>query len=138
VLPSVTVTFGSTVVETPPPGVLDVGFSAPAVERDIVGEPTVTLSYQGFALPAQTFLYARVVDAATGLVAGNQVTPIPVVLNGFPHTVTRKLEIVALRGKPTSNLRLQLLTSTPLYGPQRSTGTVTLTSVTGSLPLVTP
>jgi len=138
VLPSVTVTFGSTVIEVPAPGVLDVGFSAPAVERDIVGEPTVTLSYQGFALPTQTFLYARVVDAATGLVAGNQVTPIPVVLNGLPHTVTRKLETVALRGKPTSNLRLQLLTSTPLYGPQRSTGAVTVTSVTGSLPLVTP
>ena len=64
------------------------------------------------------------------------VTPIPVVLDGQTHTISRPLEVVALRGHPTSNLRLQLVPSAPLYGPQRSLGSVTVSSLTTSLPLV--
>ena len=136
VLPSVAVTLGTTVVATPPSGTLEIRYAPPPVEGDIVGEPTVTLTYRGFALPFATFLYARVVDAAAARVVGDQVTPIPVVLDGRWRTVTRKLEIVVLRGRPTSDVRLQVLTSAPLYGPQRSVGSVSVSSLTSSLPLV--
>lgn len=62
-------------------------------------------------------------------------TPIPIVLDCLTHTISRPLEVVALRGRPTSNLRLQLVASAPLYGPQRSLGSMTA-SVTTSLSLV--
>jgi ABC-2 type transport system ATP-binding protein len=136
VLPSVTASAGATVISTPPPGMVESRYAAPAAERDIVGEPTLTLTYRGFALPSSTFVYARVVDSAAGRVVNNQVTPIPVRLDGATRTVTRKLEVIALRGRPTSDLRLQIVTGTPLYGPQRSAGTVTLTAITSSLPVV--
>jgi hypothetical protein len=58
------------------------------------------------------------------------------VLDGVTRTVTRKLETVALRGRPTSDLRLQIVPATPVYGPQRSLGSVTLTAIASSLPIV--
>jgi ABC-2 type transport system ATP-binding protein len=135
-LPSVNVTAGPIVVATPVLSMLEARYAAPAADVDIVGEPTLTLTYRGTALPAATFLYAQVVDAASGRVVGDQVTPIPVLLNGVQHTITRKLEVVAVRGRPTSDLRLQIVPTAPLYGPQRSAGTVASLSLTSTLPIV--
>jgi ABC-2 type transport system ATP-binding protein len=135
-LPAVNVTLGSTVVGTPPVGMVEARYHAPSVDSDIVGEPSFTLTYSGFALPTTTFLYAQVVDAAAGRVVGNQVTPIPVVLDGRSHTITRSLEAIALRGRPTSDLRVQLVSSTPIYGSQRAVGTITASSITSTLPMV--
>ncbi len=136
VLPTVTVTAGTIGITAPNPGMVEAPYASPAVESDIVGEPALTLTYRGFALPSATFVYAQVVDVAAGRVVNNQVTPIPVLLDGATRTVTRKLEVIALRGRPTSDLRLQIVTGTPVYGPQRSAGTVALTAVSSSLPIV--
>jgi ABC-2 type transport system ATP-binding protein len=137
-IPTLAATLGPYVVATPSAAGIEVPYAAPAAETDIVGAPTVTLTYHGSVLltPSKTFVYAQVVDAGAGRVVGGLVTPIPVVLDGLSHTITRPLEVVALRGRPTSNLRLQLLPNSSLYGPQRSLGSVTLSSVTTSLPLV--
>ena len=137
-IPTIAATLGPYVVATPSAAGLEVPYAAPAADTDIVGAPSVTLTYQGSVLltSPQTFVYAQVVDASAGRVVGGLVTPIPVVLDGLSHTITRPLEIVALRGRPTSDLRLQLLPSSPLYGPQRSLGSMTVSSVTTSLPLV--
>ena len=70
VLPTVTVTAGSTVISTPVLGMVERRYSSLAAERDIVGEPTLTLTYRGFALPSTTFLYAQVADVAAGRVVG--------------------------------------------------------------------
>lgn len=136
--PSPSVTIGPIVLPAPALSVVDVAYAAPAAAVDIVGEPTVTLTYQGNAWPASTFLYAQVVDAATQQVVGSQVTPIPVVLDGLPHTITRKLEVIAIRARPDSQLRLQLLPSTTLYGTQRSVGSVNLSAISSSLPVRSP
>jgi ABC-2 type transport system ATP-binding protein len=137
-IPTLTATLGPYVVATPSAAGLEVPYAAPPAETDIVGAPTVTLTYRGSVLltSSKTFVYAQVVDASAGRVVGGLVTPIPVVLDGLTHTITRPLEVVALRGRPTSNLRLQLLPSSPLYGPQRSLGSMTVSSLTTSLPLV--
>ena len=136
VVPTVAATLGETAVATPPLGMVETRYAAPAAERDIVGEPSLTLTYSGLALPSSTFLYAQVVDIAAGRVVGNQVTPIPVVLDGLPRTVTRQLEVIAMRARRSSDLRLQIVSATPVYGPQRSAGWVTLTAVASSLPVV--
>ncbi len=136
-IPTVAATLGPYVVATPSTAALEVPYAPPAAEADVVGAPTVTLTYHGSApLTPETFVYAQIVDADAGRVVGGLVTPIPVVLDGLTRTVTRPLEVVALRVRPTSSLRLQLVASSPLYGPQRSLGTVTISSLTTSLPLV--
>ena len=137
-IPTVAATLGPYVVATPSPAGIEVPYAAPPAETDIVGAPSITMTYHGSVLltAPQTFVYAQIVDASAGRVVGGLVTPIPVVLDGLSHTITRPLEVVALRGRPTSDLRLQLLPSSPLYGPQRSLGSITVSSVTTALPLV--
>ena len=133
-LPSLTL--GPIVLGAPPLSVVEIPFDPPAVARDVVGEPTVTLTYRGSALPVSTFVYAQVFDAATKRVVGAQVTPIPVVLDGREHTITRRLDAIALRARPDSRLRLQLVPSTRVYGMQRSVGSVRLGPISSTLPLV--
>lgn len=48
--------------------------------NQIVGAPTLSFSYQG--LGTSRTVYAQLVDDKTGLVLGNNVTPIPVMLDG--------------------------------------------------------
>jgi ABC-2 type transport system ATP-binding protein len=136
VSPTVTATAGTTTISTPLLAMVESRYASPAADSDIVGEPTLSLTYRGVALPSSTFLYAQVVDVVAGRVVGNQVTPVPVVLDGLTHTVTRMLEAVALRGRPSSDLRLQIVGATPVYGPQRSAGSVTLSAITSALPVV--
>lgn len=135
-LPSLSVSLGPITIGTPVLNVLQARYGSPPAEADVVGEPTLTMTYRGFALPAATFVYAQVVDAATGLVVGGQVTPIPVVLDGRQHTVTRRLEVVAAHVRPSSDLRLELVPAATIYGLQRSTGTITVQEMSSTLPLV--
>ena len=51
----------------------------------IVGAPELEFTYSGTG--ASRHVYAQLVDDTTGLVLGNQVTPIPVTLDGEKHTV---------------------------------------------------
>lgn len=111
-------------------------FPSPPAGSDVLGAPRVKLVYHGSAVPTRTFLYAQVVDVPHGRVAGDQVTPIPVVLDGRTRTVERPLEMLALRAGPDSDLRLQLTSGTTVYGPQHSVGKVRLQSIQASLPLV--
>jgi ABC-2 type transport system ATP-binding protein len=135
-VPSLSITLGPISIGTPILNVLKASYESPSEEADVVGEPTLTLTYRGIALPSTTFVYAQVVDAATELVLGDQVTPIPVVLDGAQHTVTRSLEAVAAHVRPTSNLRLELVPSATIYGAQRSIGTITVQGMSSTLPLV--
>jgi ABC-2 type transport system ATP-binding protein len=87
-------------------------------------------------VPAQTHLYAQLVDVAASRVLGNQATPIPVALDGLEHTIQRPLEMIAAHARPGSAYRLQITPATTLYTPQRSAGTVSFPGVSISLPLV--
>lgn len=121
---------------TPAANAAEVRFPSPTAGRDVLGEPRVRIVYSGRALPARTFLYAQVLEARRRRVAGGQVTPIPVILDGRTRTVERSLETVALRATPASDLRLQIIPGSSVYGVQRSAGTVRLRSTRASLPLV--
>jgi ABC-2 type transport system ATP-binding protein len=59
----------------------------------VVGVPQLTVAYRGLATNGQTHtsIYAQIVDDATGLVLGNQVTPVPVTLDGVAHTLTEPM-----------------------------------------------
>lgn len=104
----------------------------------VLGAPEVSLTYSG-TVPAgdrPTRVFAQVLDPETGLVLGNQITPIKVVLDGKQHTTKVPLEMIAYSAASGSELRLQLVATTSAYAKPRSGGTVTFTKVGVSLPTV--
>ncbi|HEV7362842.1 MAG TPA: CocE/NonD family hydrolase [Solirubrobacteraceae bacterium] len=129
---------GGAIIASPTASPVDVPIRNPATAQDVVGEPSLTLRYTGTASPAATVVFAQIVDGRRNVVLGNQVTPIPVVLDGQPHTVTRPLEGVAAHVSPDSQYRLQIIDGTNVYGPQRSSGAVTMSAIAVSLPVADP
>jgi ABC-2 type transport system ATP-binding protein len=122
---------------TPGPATNAVDVSVPLARRAvIVGAPTVTLTYSGKVTSGvrPTRVFAQLVDPATGIVVGNQVTPIPVILDGRPHTLTIPLETVAYTATPGTNLELQLVATTVAYITPRLGGSVDFTRVRVVLP----
>jgi ABC-2 type transport system ATP-binding protein len=117
---------------------VNVTIATPKAPVALVGAPRVTISYTGNAAPATTRIYGQIVDDATDKVLGNLVTPIPVELDGAPHTVTRPLEIVSATTHPGQTFTLQLASSTVPYDRQRSSGAVTISKVDVSVPVVRP
>ena len=81
-----------------------------------------------------TRIFAQLVDPTTGIVVGNQVTPVPVTLDGRSHTVTIPLETVAYTAAPGTKLELQLVSTTVAYATPRLGGTVHLARIRVVLP----
>jgi ABC-2 type transport system ATP-binding protein len=105
----------------------------PEVTAQVVGRPSVRLTYSGTGVA--THVFAQIVDEARGVVLGNQVTPIPVKLDGATHTITRSLEGVAAAG---GRYRLQLIGGSQVYGPARGVGAITFSAARISLPTASP
>ena len=59
---------------------------------------------------------------------GNQATPIPVTLDGQPHTITRPLEAIAASAPAGAKYTLQLIGGTQLYGPVRGAAAITFSA----------
>jgi ABC-2 type transport system ATP-binding protein len=117
---------------------VNVAVPRPAGPTHLVGAPQLTLAYTGTAAPADVRVYAQLVDDATGIVLGNQVTPIPLTLDGRARTVSRPLEMVSALAKPGSGLTLPLFASSNVYDLQRATGAVTFSNVRLRLPTARP
>ncbi len=105
----------------------------PEVTRQVVGRPRVRLTYSGTGTVKHVF--AQIVDEQRNLVLGNQVTPIPVTLDGASHTVTRRLEGVAAAG---GRYRLQIIGGSQVYGPVRGVGAITVSAARIELPTTSP
>ncbi len=118
--------------------VVNVAIAPPKGPVDVVGFPTLTMTYRGRALPGRTWLYAQVLDKVTGRVVNAQVTPVPVVLDGTEHTVSLPLNGIATRANAGSRYLLQVIAGSTIFGLQRSTGSVTLSDVRVSLPVIDP
>ena len=113
-------------------------FQAPRERVDVVGEPQVEIAYSGTAVDPSAHVFAQIVDRERNIVLGNQSTPIPLTLDGKPHTVSRALEGVAASVGPESSYALQLTGGTMLYGPTRNAGTIDVARVRIELPTAGP
>ncbi|WP_323055676.1 CocE/NonD family hydrolase [Mycobacterium pinniadriaticum] len=102
----------------------------------VVGAPQLTFTYSGTG--SGNHLYAQLVDNSTGLVLGNQVTPILVTLDGDEHTVSVPLEMVAQTLKPGQKVTVQLFSSSASYRAVGSLGELTVSSMQLTLPTVDP
>ena len=96
----------------------------------IVGAPQLHLTYHGTVATGArpTRVFAQLVDPTTGLVLGNQITPIEVVLDGKSHTAAVPLEMIAFTTKPGGSLLLQIVATTVAYAQPRLGGSVTMTA----------
>jgi ABC-2 type transport system ATP-binding protein len=106
--------------------------------NDIVGAPHLDLTYRGTSPPGErpTRVFAQLVDDETGLVLGNQITPIEVTLDGKEHDASVPLEMVAFTARRASRLTLQLVATTVSYAEPRLGGRVDFSSVKLALPAV--
>ncbi|MCB0949892.1 MAG: X-Pro dipeptidyl-peptidase [Mycobacterium sp.] len=101
----------------------------------LVGAPELTLTYSGTGTGRH--VYAQLVDDTTGLVLGSIVTPIPVTLDGQPHTITIDLEPVAHTLAPGETVTLQLVSAAGIYETVvPSLGTLKVSSMQIALPTV--
>jgi len=103
----------------------------------IVGAPHLVFTYRG-TVPAHsrpTRVFAQLVDTSTGLVLGNQVTPIDVTLDGHTHTASVPLEIVAYTATPASHVELQLVATTVAYATPQLGGSVNFSTIRLTLPV---
>ena len=122
---------GSPLAASPAANALNVAI--PEVTSPVVGRPVLTLTYTGAG--AVTHVFAQIVDEARNVVLGNQVTPIPVRLDGGMHTITRSLEGVAAAG---GRYHLQLIGGSQVYGPVRGAGAITFSAARIELPTASP
>jgi ABC-2 type transport system ATP-binding protein len=105
----------------------------------VLGAPLLTLTYRG-TVPAgtsPTAVFAQLVDDKTSLVVGNQVTPVPLLLDGSTHRTTVPLETIAFAAHSGAHLTLQLVATTVAYAQPRLGGAVTFDQVRLSMPTVT-
>ena len=110
----------------------------PANAANVVGAPKLTLTYSGTS-PAgarPTRVFAQLVDELSGVVIGNQITPIAVTLDGQSHTTTVPLETVAYTARPGAKITLQIVATTTAYAQPRLGGTIVLRAVKIELPTV--
>ena len=117
---------------------VNVAIPGPANEANVLGAPSLNLTYQGTAAPQNTWVQAQIVNPRNGLVLSNMTTPIPVVLDGQQHSISRNLEMVAARAPAGGGYQLQLTPSSTLFDLQRSTGSVDFTSIEVTVPLAEP
>jgi ABC-2 type transport system ATP-binding protein len=103
----------------------------------VLGAPQLQLTYDG-TVPSgvrPTRVFAQLVDESTGLVLGNQITPIDVTLDGHSHTTSVPLEMIAYTGRPHGAVELQLVATTVAYATPRLGGSVDFTRIHVSLPV---
>ncbi|MEB7503863.1 alpha/beta hydrolase family protein [Arthrobacter koreensis] len=116
--------------------------TAPAEATQVFGAPALTLTYRGTSRTPNTHVYAQIIDKSrSSLVAGNQVTPVPLVLDGTERTITVPLEEISYLVTPQSRLVLQVTPSSTVYTPPKVTALTTFTAsvslpVIGSYPVV--
>jgi ABC-2 type transport system ATP-binding protein len=117
---------------------VNVSITAPSAEVLLVGAPQLHLAYSGTSTPGDrpSTVFAQLVDDSTGLVLGNQITPLPVTLDGAPHELNVPLEMIAHRFAPGATLTLQLVATTVAYVQPRLGGTVTFSKIDVSLPVI--
>jgi ABC-2 type transport system ATP-binding protein len=104
-----------------------------------LGAPKLTVTYTGTpgsgSLPTRVF--AQLIDETKGVVIGNQITPIPVTLDGTAHTATFDLEIIAQQLKAGDKLTLQITPTTVAYRQPQLGGKITFSNIQVRVPLVT-
>ena len=104
----------------------------PALGEQIVGAPQVSFTYRGLGTGGA--VYAQLVDDATGLVVGNNVTAIPVTLDGRERTVSMSLNDIAYTVGAGDSLTLQITSWSSIFA-NAAIGVVDISDIEVDLPV---
>lgn len=104
----------------------------PAPGEQIVGAPQVSFTYRGLGTGGA--VYAQLVDNATGLIVGNNVTAIPVTLDGQERTVSVALNDIAYTVGADDSLTLQIVSWSSIFA-NAAIGVVDISDIAVDLPL---
>jgi ABC-2 type transport system ATP-binding protein len=124
---------------TPAPASNALNISVPITrDAELVGAPTLKLTYSGTAAAGERLsrVFAQLVDPATGIVVNNQITPIPLTLDGRTHSLVIPMETIGYTGASGKPLELQLTPTTVAYVTPRLGGSIHFSRVVVSLPTV--
>ena len=122
---------------TPGPAKNALNITVPITQAAVlVGPPTLSMTYSGTVAPGTrpTRVFAQLVDPSTRIVVNNQITPIPVTLDGKSHSVTVPLESIGYTAKAGTSLELQLVATTVAYITPRLGGTINFERVRLDIP----
>ena len=128
---------GTIVAAAPAVNAVNVAIPPPRARTQAVGEPKLELAYQGTGSATSGRVFAQIVDEQRGIVLGNQVTPVPVTLDGRPHVITRSLEGGAASIAAGARYRLQVIGGSQVYGPVRDAASIRFSSIRLTLPTAT-
>ena len=104
----------------------------PTAGDQIVGAAQVSFTYSG--LGTSRALYAQFIDNSTGLVVGNNVTAIPVTLDGRERTVSVSLNDIAYTVGAGDSLTLQIVSWSSIFA-NAAFGVVDISDIEVDLPL---
>jgi ABC-2 type transport system ATP-binding protein len=122
---------------TPGPASNAVNVTVPFTRNAVLlGAPSLSLTYSGTVAPGvrPTRVFAQLVDPSTGIVLNNQITPVPVTLDGKSHTLVIPMETIGYTAKPGSSIELQLVATTVAYITPRLGGSVHFSRVAVRIP----
>ena len=138
---NVDVVGGAALPITPGPATNAVNVTIAALAKPalVVGAPSLQMTYSGTVADGErpTRVFAQLVDETNGVVLGNQITPIEVILDGQEHSTEVLLEMVAHSVEPGTTITLQIVATTVAYAQPRLGGSVEFSAVEISLPVVT-
>jgi ABC-2 type transport system ATP-binding protein len=125
---------GTIVAAAPAANAVNIAIPPPRALTQAVGEPRLELAYTGTGSATSGHVFAQIVDERRGVVLGNQVTPVPVTLDGQAHTITRSLEGGAASIAAGARYRLQIIGGSQVYGPVRDAASIRFSSIRLTLP----
>ncbi len=129
---------GTVVAAAPAANAVNVAIPPPRASTQVVGEPKLELAYSGTGSATSGHVFAQIVDEKRGVALGNQVTPVPVTLDGQAHRITRSLEGGAASIAAGARYRLQVIGGSQVYGPVRTAATIRFSSIRLTLPTASP
>ena len=121
----------SLIFPTPAGNAINVALT-PDTGDQIVGAAQLSFTYSG--LGTSQAVYAQFVDDATGLVVGNNVTAIPVTLDGRERTVSVPLNDIAYTVGAGDSLTLQITSWSSIFA-NAAIGLVNISDIEVDLPL---
>lgn len=121
----------SLIFPTPAGNAINVALT-PDTGDQIVGAPQVSFTYSGLGTGGA--VYAQFVDNSTGLVVGNNVTAIPVILDGRERTVSVPLNDIAYTVGAGDSLTLQIASWSSIFA-NAAIGLINISDIQVDLPL---
>jgi len=101
----------------------------------VVGTPKLRITYRGTSKNQKVRVLVQIVDPRTKTVVGNQITPLPLALDGKRHRVTLPLEAISYDLRKGRHLQVQVVAQSSAYDVYPKGGKVRFSRIGVRLPV---